>query len=372
MSLAGLVLREVEVRMKQPFVSSQGVEDSRRVLVVEAWQDGHVGYGEVPVLSAPYYNEETPATAWHILTEYLIPAALTKEWSTPEELAQVLAPVRRHYMAKAGLEGAVWSLHADLQGISLGAAIGATRTKVAAGVSVGMQPDLATLVQVVGAYLDEGYRRIKIKIKPGWDIEPLRALRRTFGDIALMADANSAYTWEHADQLRRLDEFNLLMVEQPLAPDDIVDHAKLQAILSTPICLDESIESADNARKAIELGSCRIINIKPARVGGLSEAKRIHDICLARGIPVWCGGMLETGIGRAHNVALAALPGFTLPGDISASNRYFAQDIVIPEVVVDSDGYISVPTGAGLGYAVDRGRLEYCTRRIQSFGACAV
>ena len=280
----------------------------------------------------------------------------------------LLEPVRRHYMAKAGLEGAVWDLHARLNGLSLSKALGGEADSVPAGISIGIEGDLPALTSEVEQALSAGYGRIKIKIKPGWDLAPVRHLRERIGDFPLMVDANSAYTLADTERLRQLDEYDLLMIEQPLAWDDIVDHARLQAALQTPICLDESITSLAAARQALELGSCRVINIKPSRVGGLAEAVRIHDLCLSKSIPVWCGGMFESGIGRAHNLALSSLPGFSFPGDLSASDRYWQKDIIDPPITLTPDGRIRVPQGPGIGVTVDAAELERRTIRVRTFG----
>lgn len=367
MQLDRIVLREVAVLLKEPFKTSFGLEHTRRFIIVEAHAGEYVGYGEVTVLSAPLYNEETVGTAWHVLQSFLIPIAFSTEWETPEQLAAAFSPIRRNNMAKAGLEGAVWDIYAQANGMPLAKAIGGVRDRVPSGVSIGMQPDVDTLVRTVGAFLEQGYQRIKVKIKPGWDELPLRALRAAFGDLPLMADANSSYTLRDIEALRQLDDLYLMMIEQPLAHDDIIDHAQLQGAIETPICLDESILTAEDARKALGLGSCRIINIKVGRVGGFTEARRLHDLCKDKGAPVWCGGMLESGIGRAHNIALATLPNFTLPGDISASSRYWEQDIIEPEVTVSADGYIQVPTRPGLGFEVRRDLLDQVTVRLEAF-----
>lgn len=368
-TLDRIALREIALPLKEPFRSAAGEVSLRRLIIVEAWCGGVVGYGESPPLSEPFYTEETTETAWYVLEAFLIPRVLGRPWSTPHDVARALAPVRRHYMAKAGLEGAVWDLYARLAGISLSRALGGERRDVPAGIAIGVQDDLKALADKVKRALDEGYRRVKIKIKPGWDIEPVAFLRERFGDFPLMADANSAYSLADAHRLKRLDPYGLMMIEQPLAWDDIVDHARLQQEIATPICLDESITSAEAARHALELGSCRAINIKPARVGGLAEAVRIHDVCRERGVPAWCGGMLESGIGRAHLVALASLPGFSLPGDISASARYWHEDIIEPPFVLSAGGVIAVPEGPGIGVAVKREALERFTVRAREFTA---
>jgi len=350
MKIEQVTMRHLKMPLKSPFETSFGREVDREFILVEAYSQGLVGYAEVPVMAAPLYNEETVETAWHVLKDFLIPMVLGREIDGPETLPHLFRPIRRHNMARSGLEGAIWDLYAREKGISLAQALGGTKERIAVGVSIGIQENIPTLLKTVEGYLREGYRRIKVKIKPGRDVEAVAAIRQAFGSIPLMADANSAYTLEDLPILQELDQFDLMMIEQPLAHDDIIDHARLQARLKTPICLDESIHSAADARKAIELGSCRIINIKIARVGGLTEARMIHDLCQEKGVPVWCGGMLESGIGRAHNIAITTLPNFTLPGDTSASSRYWDQDIIEPEVTMTADGYIEVPKTLGLGY----------------------
>jgi O-succinylbenzoate synthase len=283
--------------------------------------------------------------------------------STPQDLARLTKPVRGHQIAKMGLEAAVWDLLGRAQNRSISHLLGGTRERVSVGVSIGVQGSVPALLERIAGFWAQGYSRIKIKIRPGWDVAVVAQVRERFPDVPLMADANSAYTLADAGQLAALDEFDLMMIEQPLAYDDLVDHAELQRQLRTPICLDESVPSLAAARAALALDSGRIVNIKPGRVGGLTVARAIHDLCLAEGIPVWCGGMLETGIGRAHNVALASLPGFTLPGDISGSARYFHEDIVDPPFVVNDDGTMTVPSGPGIGVTVLDGRLDAVTRR---------
>lgn len=295
-----------------------------------------------------------------MLEDFLIPLILNKEIKHPDEVSQIFAPIRKNNMAKSTIEGAVWDIYAQQTNQSLAEALGGTRDKIEVGISIGIQNSLEELVDIVDRSLKDGYKRIKVKIKPGWDVDVMRALREEFPDAAIMADANSAYRLEDSALLKQLDAFDLMMIEQPLASDDIIDHAQLQKELKTPICLDESIHSLEDARKAIELGSTEIINIKIGRVGGLTEAKKIHDYCEAQGVPVWCGGMLESGIGRAHNIALTTLPNFILPGDTSGSNRYWKKDIILPEVVA-ADGYIDVPQTAGIGYEIDRKTVESYT-----------
>ena len=284
-----------------------------------------------------------------MIQDFLIPLVLEREIGHPDEVSALFGAIRKNNMAKSTVEGAIWDLYAKRNKMTLAKALGGELNQIEVGISIGIEENVADLVEVVRGFVEEGYKRIKVKIKPGADIEVLRELRKNFPDVPLMADANSAYTLDDVELLKQFDEFNLTMIEQPLASDDIIDHAKLQKELSTPICLDESIHSLEDTRKAIELGSSKIINIKIGRVGGLTEAKKIHDFCMGRNIPVWCGGMLESGIGRAHNIALTTLSNFILPGDTAGSSRYWEEDIISPEVVVEN-GYITVPTDYGIGY----------------------
>jgi O-succinylbenzoate synthase len=313
----------------------------------------------------PGYSYETTGTAWHILKDFLIPAVLGKEIAGPAEFQGLVSGIRGHSMAKAGLEMALWDLQGKQEGCSLrellGWGRGETRPEVPVGVSVGIQASAEALVRVVEDYLSQGYRRVKIKIKPGRDIAETQAVRRAFPELRLQVDANSAYTLETARALAPLDGLDLLLIEQPLAEDDLWDHRSLQAQFQTPICLDESITSARHARQAIEMGACRVINIKAGRVGGLSQAVAIHDLCREKGIPVWCGGMLETGVGRASNLALAALPNFRLPGDISATDRYYLEDITEQRFTLNPDSTIDVPQGPGLGVTIHPAALERAT-----------
>ncbi len=354
MNIERVELQRLHMPFKASFEASFGRMAKRDLVLVSVYSgDGHVGYGESTSMPYPLYNEETTETVWYMLEKFLIPKLLTADISAPEEVAELFAPIRRNNMAKAALEGAVWDLYCKQKGISLAAGLGGSKQKIDVGVSIGIEPTVDLLLKKVEGFINEGYKKIKVKVKPGFDVEPMRAIRKTFGpDVPLMADANSAYTLDHIDTLKELDEFNLIMIEQPLAHDDIIDHAKLQKELKTPICLDESIHTVEDARKAIELGSCGIINIKIGRVGGLTESKRIHDLCQKHNIPVWCGGMFETGVGRAHNIAITSLPNFTIPGDTSASNRYWVEDIVEPEVVLVEPGILAVPSEAGIGYAL--------------------
>lgn len=367
MKIARVTLRQLRMRLKAPFATSFGSFLDKDFLLVEVTDtEGTSGWGESVAFSAPWYNEETMKTNWHILEDFLIPLLFEEPIPHPEELSARFAPLRRNNMAKSALEGAVWDLYARRTGQPLAAALGGQKEEIEVGISIGIQPSIGDLLRLIEGHVAEGYRRIKVKIKPGWDTEVIREVRRHFPDLPLMADANSAYSLRDADRLKELDEYNLMMIEQPLAFDDIIDHAALQAELSTPICLDESIHSVEDARKAIALGSCKIINIKIGRVGGLTEARRIHDLCADRGIPVWCGGMLESGIGRAHNIAITSLPGFTLPGDTAASFRYWEQDIIDPEVTVEN-GRIRIPKEPGIGYEPVRKRIDRYTIRSQTY-----
>lgn len=356
-------LRQIEMELVEPFETSGWRETLRPAIIIALHSEGLTGYGECVAGAGPWYSYETVQTAWHVLKDFLIPAVLGRSFASAEELQAVLGRIRGHPMAKAGLEAAFWDVLAQSQKISLAQLLGGTKERITSGVSIGIQKDIPSLLEAIEQRLAQGYRRIKLKIKPGWDIEVLRAVRQRFPDIDLMADANAAYRLTDREHLAQLDEFGLLMLEQPLDYDDLLDHAALQKELKTPICLDESIKTPEDARKALDIGACRIINIKPGRVGGLLNAKRIHDLCRERGVPVWCGGMLETGIGRAANVALASLPGFALPNDISASARYWREDIIEPPFVLEHDGTITVPTGAGLGVRVVPERLQKVTTR---------
>jgi O-succinylbenzoate synthase len=350
-----------------PFETSFGVETEEEHIIVRVDSEGVTGWGECVAMASPFYSYETTQTAWHILRDFLIPNVLGQNIASVDDAIARCARVRGHNMAKAGLESALWDLFAKSRGVSLSKILGGTRDKIAVGVSIGIQASPENLVERVANYLGEGYKRIKIKIAPGRDIEFARAVRKAYPNILLQVDANSAYTLDDVAVFRAMDDLNLLLIEQPLSHDDIFDHAKLQRELKTPICLDESIHTVDDARAALELNSCKIINIKPGRVGGFTESKKIHDLCAVHQVAVWHGGMLESGIGRAGNVALASLANFTLPGDISASKRYFQVDIVDPEFVVDADGMMRVPTNPGIGVAVALDRLERVTVRREEF-----
>lgn len=355
-----IIVRELQMKMKAPFITSFGTIHNKDFLLIEVIdEDGVSGWGESVALNFPWYNEETVRTNIHMLKDFLFPILLKSPLTHPDEVSERFSPIRRNNMAKSAVEGAVWDLYAKRKGITLASALGGgTRNKIGVGISIGIQSSIKELLQLIDGYVAEGYQRIKLKIKPGWDVDVLREVRRVFPDVPIMADANSAYTLKDINLLKKLDDFNLMMIEQPLEHDDIIDHAKLQRELSTPICLDESIHTVSDARKAIDLGSCKIINIKIGRVGGLTESKKIHDLCAANGIDVWCGGMLEAGVGRAHNIALTALPQFTLPGDTAGSSRYWEEDIIFPEVSVNSDGTIDIPNKPGIGYEVNRKVVE--------------
>ena len=363
LAIEKIEIRTVRLPLVEPFETSFGRIDSRLIILVSVQAGGETGWGEVVAAEEPLYSYETVGTALHVIRDYLAPALLAEPVSDLADVARRLAPFRGHNMAKAGLELAYMDLLARLKCQSLSQLIGATRDRIPVGVSLGIQPSLELLMERVDRYLGLGYQRIKLKIKPGWDIGIVSEVRRRHPDILLSVDANCAYTLNDLDHLKTLDEFGLLMIEQPLEHDDLVDHAQLQSKIATPICLDESITGIRRARQALDLGSCRIINIKIGRVGGYSQALAIHDLCYEKEIPVWCGGMLESGIGRAHNIALASLPGFVLPGDISASSRYFSRDLIVPEVTVSSDGTVAAPRGPGLGFNVN---LDYITARTET------
>ncbi|KQL33959.1 o-succinylbenzoate synthase [Bacillus sp. FJAT-25509] len=358
-SIRQITLNRLKMKLNDPFTTSFGTFQEKEFYVIEVEdEDGNIGFGESVAFSSPWYSEETVKTNKHIMEDFLIPLLFDAPIYHPDEVSERFQPIRKNNMAKAGLEGAVWDLFAKRRKLPIYQALGGNKDKIDVGISIGLQPTVKELLEIVDSRVNEGYKRIKLKIKPGSDYDMLKEVRRVFPHISMMADANSAYTLSDIELLKKLDEFNLTMIEQPLSHDDIIDHAKLQQQLVTPICLDESIHSLEDAKKAIELGSCRIINIKIGRVGGLTEAKRIHDYCLMKGIPVWCGGMLEAGIGRAHNIALTSLDQFILPGDTAASASYWERDIIDPEVIVDQ-GVIHIPQRFGIGYDINREALEY-------------
>lgn len=349
MKIEKVEIRQVDLPLISYFETSFGREYVRNAIIIAVHSEGMIGYGEVVASQFPGYSYETLGTALHVLKDFLIPISQKNKWERPDELSELFEVVKGHPMAKAGFEGAVWDLYGKLHNKSLASLIGGVKTKIPTGVSIGIQESVSKLINLIEGYLEEKYQRIKVKIKPGWDVEMLGELRKKFPDIMLMADANSAYTLDDIQIFKKMDNLNLMMIEQPLSHDDIIDHSLLQKELKTSICLDESILNPEDARKAHHLGSCKIINIKIGRVGGLTRAIKLHDICLKLGIPVWCGGMLETGIGRAQNLAIASLPNFTIPGDTSASGRYYLEDIVDEPASLNNDGTIDVPTRPGIG-----------------------
>jgi O-succinylbenzoate synthase len=358
-----LELRLLKLPLVHFFETSFGRIHDKHFVLVRIEGGGLAAWGESVAEQDPYYSSETNETVWHVITAFIAPRVLGVEFEHPRDIFPALHAIRGHNMAKAAVEMAAWDLFARQRGEPLARTIGGTRSRIASGVSIGIQDSLDDLVAKVDRELAAGYRRIKIKIKPGWDVEAVEAVRARFGPIPLMVDANAAYTLADADHLRRLDAYDLMMIEQPLDYDDVADHAALQRQLRTPICLDESIKSVHVAEEAIALGACRIINIKPGRVGGIGESIRLHDLCAAHGVPVWHGGMLESGIGRASNIHLSTLPNFSLPGDVAASRRYFVPDLIDPPVEVASDGTIAVPAGSGLGVGIVEPRIERATLR---------
>jgi len=347
------------------FETSFGRIHDKHCIIVRVDGGGLTGYGECVAEQDPYYSAETNETAWHIVTSFVAPRVIGVDFAHPRDVFPALKAIRGHNMAKAAVEMAAWDLYARLRGEPLHAALGGVRGRIASGVSIGIQDSLGDLEAKVERELAAGYQRIKIKIKPGWDVAAVETVRRRFGSIPLMVDANAAYTMDtpSVDRLKRLDDYQLMMIEQPLDYGDITDHAELQSRLTTPICLDESITSVSAARDAIAAGACRIINIKPGRMGGFGPSLELHDLCARRGIPVWHGGMLESGIGRAANIHLASLPNFTLPGDIAASRRYFDPDLIDPPIEAAADGTIGVPDGPGISVSIREDRLDRATIR---------
>ncbi len=367
MRIDRIEIRHTKMELVTSFETSMGVETHEEHVMVRVDGEGVTGWGECVVQDMPLYSSETVQTAWHVLRDCLIPAVLGRKIARVEEAIALWTKFRGHRMAKAGLESALWDALAKTKGVSLAKILGGKRSHVAVGVSVGLQATPEALVKKVGTHLDEGYRRIKIKIAPGRDVELVKTLRKAYPKVLLQVDANSAYELSDIDVFRAMDDAGLLLIEQPLSYEDIYDHSKLQRELKTPLCLDESIHSLADARAALELNSCRVINIKPGRVGGFAESMVIHDYCASKNIPVWHGGMLESGIGRAGNVALASLPNFTLPGDISASRRYYREDIVEPEFILNPDSTLTVPTGPGIGVKVLMDKLDRVTVRREEF-----
>jgi O-succinylbenzoate synthase len=351
-----------QMDLVRSFATSNSQRRYLQHILVRVHGEGQVGWGECASPIDPYYCEETTETCWHILKDFIAPSVVGRPWSSVAELTALYDKVRRNNFAKAGLEMACWDLLAKVEGKPLHSMLGGTRGEIVSGVSLGIEQDINRLYAIIDQHLDEGYRRVKLKIGPGKDVSVISQVRERYPDLPLMADANSAYRLSDLPTLKQLDAFNLMMIEQPLANDDIIDHATLQRELQTPVCLDECIHSVEDVRKALELGSGRIINIKVSRLGGLLEAKKVHDYCYERDVPVWCGGMHEFGIGRAANVAINSLPGFTLPGDISGSDKYYAEDIVNPAILA-TEGAIPVPDAPGLGYAIDEERIRRYTVR---------
>ncbi len=367
MKIERIEMRHVRMRLTSPFRTSVGVEHERDCLILRLFSEGLEGWGECVAGSFPGYSYETVGTAWHVLSEFFFPLLLKGgSWDVPA-FRRAAEGIRGHPLARAGLEMALWDLTAQRRSASLAEVLGGKKDRVPVGVSVGIQPDTAALLEVVTGYVETGYQRVKLKIEPGNDLESVRAVRKQYPDLPLQVDANTAYDIENAEVFAAMDEYQLLMIEQPFAEDDLLDHSKLQARIKTPICLDESIRGLRQTRHALEIDACRILNIKPARVGGLQEALEIHAYVARNGVPLWCGGMLETGIGRSANLALASLPGFTLPGDISASDRYYFEDIAAPRFTLNTDSTIDVPRGKGLGVTVDMDALQRFTLRSLSF-----
>jgi len=357
--------------LAHPFETSFGITTARRILLVELESDGLIAWGECVAGEHPYFSDETIDTAWIVTETELASRLLDADLIGAGGVVDLFKQVRGHRMAKAALENAVWDLEAQVERKSLSNLLGGTRSVIPCGVSIGIQPSPEQLMEKIAAELDDGYQRVKLKCKPGWDNRIFEAVRTRWPDITLSCDANSAYRMRDFDHIASWDQFNLLMIEQPLWYDDFYFHSMLQKRLDTSICLDESIRNRRDALAAIEMESCRIINIKVGRVGGFSEAIAVHNVAAERGIPVWCGGMLETGIGRSHNIALSSLPNFSLPGDVSASSRYWVEDIIEPAVTVSAQGEIAVPTTVGRGFEVRRDRIEALTVRRQTLHAKA-
>ncbi len=369
MKLDRIELREICLPLVTPFETSFGRTFERRIVLIKAYSEGLTGWGECTVGEKPFYNHEYTESCWAVIRDFAGPMILGKEIESPEQVPQLTRQIRGNKMARGAVESAVWDLEAQRQGVPLWKLLGGTQETINCGVSLGLEDSDAAMLAKVEKEVAAGYQRIKIKIKPGRDVQMIRALRKEYPNIVMSVDANSAYTLDDVDLLKQLDEFNLLMIEQPLSYDDIIDHAALQPQLKTAICLDESILSVDDARKALQLAACRIINVKLGRVSGHTEARKIQQYCFDRNIPVWCGGMLEAGIGRAHNIHMSTLPGFVLPGDVSASKRYWSEDIITPPVEVSPYGTIPRPTGVGLGYEVNERRIDELTVRMELLNA---
>jgi len=367
MKIEQIELHQVELPLLHPFELSSEIIFNKVCIIISVHSGGISGYSECTAEAGPWYSSETSGTAWHILQEFLIPRIIGKDINSIDEVVQKFSGIRGNQMAKAGLEDAFWDLIAKANSISLSKMMGGVCDKIPVGVSIGIESSINKLLDVIEKHLSEGYKRVKLKIKPGWDIDIVKAVRERWPNILLQVDANSAYTLEQIQIFKELDQFNLLLIEQPLHYEDIVDHSKLQAEIKTPICLDESIHSFEHAKWALEINACKVINIKPGRVGGFTAAIKIHDLCEKKGIPVWCGGMFETNIGRAGNAALASLPNFTLPGDDSASARYFKEDIAEPNFVLNNDSTITVPSKPGIGVEIIPDRLAHYRIKYQSF-----
>jgi o-succinylbenzoate synthase len=362
--ISSIELREIRLPLIHFFETSFGRTTERRIILVRVNDaDGAEGWGECTAGEGPFYCEEWTETAWSTIREFLVPMVLGQELDDAAGTGELMGKVRGHRMAKAAIETACWDLESKRAGVPLWKHLGGVNEEISCGVSIGIQDSPEQLLEKIAKELAAGYQRIKIKIKPGWDLKVVRQVRERFPDILLMADANSAYTLNDVELFQALDDFNLMMIEQPLAHDDMFDHAELQKQIKTSVCLDESVHSAADARHAIDIGACRIVNVKLGRVGGHAEAKRVETICRERSIPVWCGGMLESGIGRAHNIAMATLAGFTLPGDVSASSRYWAEDIIEPSIMVSERGTITAPNQPGIGFEVNRSRIDSLTMR---------
>jgi o-succinylbenzoate synthase len=372
MKIESIILQELHMPLVHFFETSFGRVTDRRILLVKVECEGVTAWGECVAAEDPFYSEETIDGAWHIIREFLAPAVLGKKLESAGECVPLFAKVRGNRMAKGALENALWDGEATAKGLPLWKLLGGTLSKIACGVSIGIQNSVEQLLDKVATELAAGYRRIKVKCKPGWDVKVFERIRQRWPEIVLSCDANSAYTLADLEHLKTFDQFKLLMIEQPLWNDDIYFHAQLQKQLSTDICLDESIRSARDAQAAIALGACRIINVKVGRVGGFTEALAIHDVCQGKNIPVWCGGMLEAGIGRSHNIALSTKENFRLPGDVSASKRYWKEDIIEPEVEVSGDGFIQVPASAGRGFRVREDLIERLTVRSERLAGAQV
>lgn len=363
MKLKKLTILKVDIPMITSFTTSFGTVTSRPTVIVRAETDEEIiGFGESSALPFPNYESETTDICMLVLKDYIAPLVLNKEFANVEQLMDLLKPIKGHNFAKTGLETAVWMILSLKEKKSLKELLGGAQDKIAVGESIGIKDSIEETLEEIKLRLDQGFRRTKIKIKPGWDIELVKAIRQKFGDIDLMVDANSSYTLNNIDTLKKLDDYSLMMMEQPLSNDDIVDHSVLQKQIKTPVCLDESIHSAEDARRAIFLKSCKIINIKPGRVGGLLESKKIHDICQKNNMGVWCGGLLETGIGRAFNIVVASLPNYIYPADMSPVNFFYSDDLVKDSFVVDKEGYIKVPEKIGLGFEVDEEKINKYTK----------